>query len=286
MVQSIVTRLMDNNERAMFTSAQSHTRLEYMYTLPTCEEQFNFFQETMDYLLGTCFPYKTVSRHNTVKLWITDGFRHLIRQRQRARMSGDMEQVRRLRNLVNRTAPKLRHQFYQSKIATLDESSTRDWWKHMKPLLGASSGSRNEMQGLANKYTDGNWDSLVNSMNVFFVSVCEDLPRLQSSHPIFDADEPLPAEFIISVTDTEVALEKMKVNKATGPDNIPLWVFSHLLAAPVTTIFNSSLREGVLPKLWKSAAVIPLSKKHPPDTEENNIIPISLIPILANGKGV
>ena len=56
------------------------------------------------------------------------------------------------------------------------------------------------------------------------MSVCEDLPILQSSHPIFDANEPLPAEFFISVTDTEVALEKVKVNKATGPDNIPPWV--------------------------------------------------------------
>ena len=154
----------------------------------------------------------------------------------------------------------------------------------MKPLLGTSSGSRNEMQGLANKYTEGDLDSLVNSMKGSFVSVCEDLPRLQSSHPIFDADEPLPAEFIISVTDTEVALEKVKVNKATGLDNIPPWVLkdcSHLLAALVRAICNSSLREGVLPKLWKTTTVIPLSKKHPPDTVENDIRPISLTPILA-----
>ena len=151
MVQSIVARRMGNNERAMFTSALSHTRWEYMYTLPTCEEQFNLFQETMDYSLSTCFQYKTVSRHSTYKPWITYGFRQLLRKRQRARMSGDMEHARRLRNLVNCTAPKLCHQFYQSKIATLEESSTRDLWKHMKPLLGTSSGSRNEMQGLAHK---------------------------------------------------------------------------------------------------------------------------------------
>ena len=115
------------------------------------------------------------------------------------------------------------------------------------------------------------------------MSVCEDLTRWQSSQPIFDADEPLPAEFIISVTDTEVALEKVKVNKATGPANIPPWVLkdcSHHLAAPVTAIFNSSLREGVLPKLWKSATVIPLPKKYPPHTVENEIRPISLTPIL------
>ena len=56
---------------------------------------------------------------------------------------------------------------------------------------------------------------------------------------------------------------------------------SHLLAAPVTAIFNSSLREGVLLNQWKTVTVIPLSKKHPPVTIHNDIRPISLSPIIA-----
>ena len=48
----------------------------------------------------------------------------------------------------------------------------------MKSLMGTSSGSRSVMQGLASKYTNGDLDSFVNSTNGFFVSVCEDLPRL------------------------------------------------------------------------------------------------------------
>ena len=97
-------------------------------------------------------------------------------------------------------------------------------------------------------------------------------------------NEYLPAEFVISVIDTEVAHEEINVNKATGQGNIPPWVlkdFSHFLAAPVTVIYNSSLGEGVLPKLWKSATVIPLPKKHPADTVENDTRPISPTPILA-----
>ena len=53
------------------------------------------------------------------------------------------------------------------------------------------------------------------------------------------------------MSDTKLALDKIKVTKATGPARIPPWALkecSHLLAAPVTAIFNSSLREGVLPK--------------------------------------
>ena len=63
----------------------------------------------------------------------------------------------------------------------------------MKNLMGAPSGNTNEMQGLANKCTEGDMTQLVNSMNDFFVSVSADLPRLNPTHRVFDIEEPLPA---------------------------------------------------------------------------------------------
>ena len=99
------------------------------------------------------------------------------------------------------------------------------------------------------------------------MSVSADLPRLDPTHPVFDIEEPLPAEFTIEAASTQRALKKVKCRKATEPDNIPSWMaknYAHLLAAPVTAIFNSSLREGKLPDLWKTATVVPVPKKHPP----------------------
>ena len=125
---------------------------------------------------------------------------------------------------------------------------------------------------------------LVNSMYDFFVSVSADLPRLDPTHRVFDIEEPLPAEFTIEAASTQRALQKVKCRKATGPDNIPPWMvnnYAHLLAAPITAIFNSSLREGKLPDLWKTATVVPVPKKLPPGSLENDIRPISLTPILA-----
>ena len=57
--------------------------------------------------------------------------------------------------------------------------------------------------------------------------------------------------------------------------------YAHLLDAPVTAIFNSSLREGNLSDLWKTATIVPVTKKIPPGSLENDIRPISLSPILA-----
>ncbi len=81
-----------------------------------------------------------------------------------------------------------------------------------------------ELQGLANELSDSNLEALAESINQFMVSVSEELPRLQGSHPIFHEKRPLPADLTITVEETERAPTSLKVNKATGPDNIPAWV--------------------------------------------------------------
>ena len=62
-----------------------------------CKRKTGVRVETMTELIDTCFPLKTVARHSSDKPWVTDRSRHLIRQRQSARMSGDLAEARRLR---------------------------------------------------------------------------------------------------------------------------------------------------------------------------------------------
>ena len=129
-----------------------------------------------------------------------------------------MERAKILRNQVNRAAPILSIQncINRSNIITGLVETYED-------TLGNSPGGQNEMLGLVNAFTGGDMDTLVNHMNECFVSTSEDLPRLRATHPIFDIKEPLPAKFTISVSDTKLALDNIKVNKATGPDRIPPW---------------------------------------------------------------
>ena len=88
-------------------------------------------------------------------------------------------------------------------------------------------------------------------MNDFFVSVSEHLPRLDRNNEAFDVEGQLPDEYVIDLTTTLQALRKVKANKATGPDNVPAWILknhANILAGPLTAIFNSSLREGIIPE--------------------------------------
>ena len=108
--------------------------------------------------------------------------------------------------------------------------------------------------------------------------------RLTDDLAVFDVQDDIPAKYVISVMTTENALQQIKVNKAVGPDNVPAWVLrdnASTLAAPLTALFNTSLRDGVIPALWKTAHVIPLPKKQPPRSTEKDIRPISLTPIVS-----
>ncbi len=99
------------------------------------------------------------------------------------------------------------------------------------------------------------------------------LPRLDKDDNVFTVHEELSDEFIISVDDTVSALRKVKTNKSTGPDNIPAWVLKEHADCLAASIFNCSLREGVLPTVWKSANIIPLPNAKPLMSVKTDIRP-------------
>ena len=54
------TRVNGHNERVLFASALQAVKWEYLYLKESCEEQFHIFSYTMDDLLHTFLPLKTV----------------------------------------------------------------------------------------------------------------------------------------------------------------------------------------------------------------------------------
>ena len=122
---------------------------------------------------------------------------------------------------------------------------------------------------LANQVCDGNLLELSQRINNFFKSVTDHLPALSADNDYLQLEIPhVPSKYVIPVEKLEKQLRKLDTSKAPGPDSVPSWVlkeFSELLAGPVATIYNSSLREGHVPRIWRAAYVSPLPKKKPPE---------------------
>ena len=283
--QIVHTRVMGHNERVMFATDLQRVKWEVLYRLPTCEDQLQYFTTTIHELIEKHFPQKTVTRHTSDKPWVTDRFRDLIRRRQQAWMSGQRVLYRFYRNKVNRLSKTLTKNYYDDCIAGLHTSKPRNWWKGMKELLGfGKSGDDNALLHLANQVCDGSLQQLAEIINNFFKSVSDPLPPLTPDHDYLQLDvSNVPAQYIISVDEVEQHLRSLNIHKAPGPDALPTWIlrdFSTVLAGPVAAIYNSSLREGHVPEVWRSAFVSPLAKKHPPEQVEKDLRPISLTPIL------
>ena len=72
-------------------------------------------------------------------------------------------------------------------------------------------------------------------------------------------------------------------SQTTGPDNLPsriLESFAHVLAEPITIIFNAAFSSSVVPKIWKESNIILIPKVQEP-SNYGDTRPISLTSCLA-----
>jgi len=79
-------------------------------------------------------------------------------------------------------------------------------------------------------------------------------------------------------------LERINIRKASGPDDLPNWFlrdFGFALCDHLACTFNSSIKEGIVPSIWKKANVIPIPKNKLPKSVEQDLRPISLMPTIS-----
>uniref|UniRef100_A0A8C5WCG1 Reverse transcriptase domain-containing protein n=1 Tax=Leptobrachium leishanense TaxID=445787 RepID=A0A8C5WCG1_9ANUR len=78
-------------------------------------------------------------------------------------------------------------------------------------------------------------------------------------------------------------LHNQKIKYQSGPDQIPamlLKISAPAIAKPVATLINESLTTGYIPKLWKTARVVPIHKSGD-NTLVSNYRPKSLLPAMS-----
>ena len=111
---------------------------------------------------------------------------------------------------------------------------------------------------------EGNLQELTTRINSSFESVTANFQPI-TPRKVFHIgpDCSVSERCTITVSDMEKQLSILNTNKVSGPDGIPAWFlkeYAELLSDPVCCIFNSSMRDGYSPVVWKSADVYPLPK--------------------------
>ena len=119
-------------------------------------------------------------------------------------------------------------------------------------------------------------------MNDFFSSVftTEDLTDIPDPQQKHEGDQ--LQSIVITEDDVLKRLHKLKPAKSPGPDGLHPRVLKEaadIITKPLTTIFNKSMKEGMVPDDWKQAHVTALFKKGKA-TVPGNYRPVSLTSVV------
>jgi len=215
--------------------------------------------------IQTCIkniPTYTIKSSSNDKKWITPLCKHLINQRWKAYRNGNFDLYYHYQAKVKQELQKAKRIWVQN-----CKSNKMDVWSIVKKQAPKQKSSLESLkQTHENDYDLANRinSHLCKSFNTSFINI---LPRNQSAS-------------LIKFEELTVfhALNNLNVRKAPGSDNISnlfLRKASHVLAKPLSFLFNQIADHQQMPSLWKLSHISPIPKSKPPNIEK--LRPISLL---------
>ncbi|XP_066299133.1 uncharacterized protein [Branchiostoma lanceolatum] len=229
---------------------------------PHAEEKVHQFYSILRPLLDSLLPFKRGKVTSRDKEWITPRIKGLIRERQKAFMSGDTTSFKRLRNKIQHYMKSAKRSFYEKEVDHLKHGDTRKWYSLVKSLMGAPKKREGSLP------TPGiDCDSLSEHFSSVWSNVTRDIPSTA------DVSDQLSTGSLpeLSIGQVKLQLRKLNPRKATGDDHIPIWIlttFHEELAPVLCNIYNSCLQQGIFPEQWKSELVVPVPKTSKPKGPE------------------
>ena len=194
------------------------------------------------------FPMIKVRTSTRDPPFISPLVKHLLKRRKRAIKARDSEANTRIQTQINKLIRRNQLKAVQNEYRKC-KSGTKDWWSNINKITG-----RNDNKLPVTSFIDPN------EINGFFHDVCTD-PYY--TPPEFEEILEGTRVPMLTVELVSKFLQNQKCTSA-GPDDLPYWFskkFGLELAPTITKIFNSSLRKGKVPKIWKRVDLIPVSKE-------------------------
>ena len=226
--------------------------------------------------------------------WLNKNSKKLMFERDKLKLKAiksnstlDWNAYKTARNAVSCTLQKDK-QLYYSNLLYKYKHNPKESWRTINRILGRGhnkssissirqndniiSGS-NEIAETFNEYFSTIGDKIANSVdsgNTHFSSY------ISKSSTTFEFDT-------VSVDKVLHSFHALSSSKAIGVDKIPIKVLKlsiAIIAPSMTKLFNYAIQNGVFPRDWKVAKVIPLHKKGPKNLLDN-YRPISILPAIS-----
>ncbi|MES9991692.1 MAG: reverse transcriptase domain-containing protein, partial [Candidatus Thiodiazotropha sp.] len=243
---------------------------------------------TINTIAGECIPNKEIRVRPFELPWITCSIKRHIRKRKRAykkakrtNTNSNWTKFRKLRNEVTTMLRDSKTSF-KAKLADKLKSESltaKDWWSTLKHFIAPNSKSTIPPLEVDNHVYTDELDK-ANILNNFFqtqTKLDENNATLPDQVPITVASE--LSNIVLSPIEVESILKTLTIGKASGPNALNNRVLREIaseLSSPFCSLFNQSLRTGIVPISYKEANVCPVPKSGDLSKVSNHR-PISLL---------
>lgn len=267
-----------SNKHELFIKL-SRTNWSPLYYTTSCNDKVSLFTEIISQAMDSTLPMRNIKIHPSDKPWINPEIKDCISKRQRAWLIGHTQMYTFYRNKVNKLCKKARRTYFIKRILNTQDTNPKKWWSNIKQLAGFAKSS-----GVSSLFHNGVFKrgvELADTIAESFCKVTKNIPPLKFNRlPVLTT----PDEFIITSQQVEYELSQINTQKSSGPDEIPNWLLktcAPLISDPISSIFNSSIAQGFLPNVWKSADVLAIPKIPKPKSVDEDLRPISLTSVLS-----
>ncbi|CAB4004828.1 Hypothetical predicted protein [Paramuricea clavata] len=205
------------NKQALITTL-SQINWTPLYHVTALDDQFNLFSNKLSSVIDSHLPLRTIKCYPKDKPWITADIKKFISKRQKAWLTSNTIMYNVYRNKVRKLCKSAHQCYYDKKILNTSESNPQKWYDDIKSISGLS-----KSEPFSSIFHDGEFKrgpELAELIAESFCSVSNELAPLCFNKLHITS---VPDEYIISTQQVEIELEKISLQKAIGPDNIPNW---------------------------------------------------------------
>ena len=232
----------------------------------TCpNEMINNFYNKKWPIFDECFPVIKTRVSSRDPPFLSPIVKHLLKLRKNAVNKRDNECSHRLQEKINKLIRVNQLKAVKQENKIRDRGSKR-WWSLVNKITGRGN-SEVPLSHIDPKV-----------INEHFQTINTD-PDYVAPQPLHIPDGTRVPE--LSVYSVCKLLLKQK-RTTSGPDELPYWfwnTYAYDIAPVITTIFNTSIKLGIVPDEWKLANLLPIPKESP-CIEPNQLRPISLTNII------
>jgi len=229
------------------------------------QANFDGMYQYMQELLNRFYPERQVTITTSDPHFVTPAVKSMLRRKNRLMRSGRVEEAaaiaKRVRSVITRNNSLHLHN-------NDTRRNVRETWSKVREI---TRGRSYDTDATDSEFT-------ADALNNHYASISTDAAYVPTrrKQTVSNSDQ------FVTEMDVFHMLDRLKPT-AAGLDGLPEWflrVSAPVFAAPLATLMNQSIAEGVVPRQWKTALIVPVPKVAEP-TSESDYRPISITSILS-----